>query len=82
MKIKPIIDIKKISELTRHNPNTKGTHLLISEGKITEEKKDYSNIVLVSLMYERGFLKNTIKETVDCANEYVDSYENDNVMGL
>ncbi len=82
MKIKPIVDAENISELTRYNPNTRGTHLFVSEGAIRDEKTDYANVVLVSLMYSRGFLKDSIGETIDAASEYVSDYEKDNVMGL
>lgn len=82
MKIKPVLDVEKISEEARYNPNTRGTHLFMGSGEISESKKDYSNLVLVSLMYERGFLKESIEETASFASEMVSSYENDNVMGL
>ena len=82
MKIKPVIDMQKISELVRYNPNTTGTHLFIDDGVLSEDKKDYANVVIVSLMHDRGFLKDTMDETVQVANEVVSSHENPNTMGL
>ena len=82
MKIKPVIDVERISELTRYNSNTTGTHLFIDNGELSEAKKDYANLVLVSLMYDRGFLKDDIKGTIQGATEVVNSHENGNTMGL
>ena len=82
MKIKPITDIEKVSDQVRNNPNTKGTHLFIDNGEPNEEKQDYANVVLISLMYERGFLKDTIDETITAASEFTEGYESNNVMGL
>ena len=82
MKIKPVIDMESVSEIARNNPNTRGTHLFIDNGQITEEKKDYANLALVSLMYNRGFLKDAIEETESAASEFVDHYESGNTLGL
>ena len=82
MKIKSTIDTKKISFEARYNPNTRGTHLFIEDGKPNEEKKDYANIALVSLMYERGFLKGSFEETEASAREVVESHENRGSRGL
>jgi hypothetical protein len=81
MKIRPNINEEKIDELVRYNPNTKGTHIMIFDGESKQIKRDYSDLVLLSLMYKKGFLKPTIEETIRDSNDFVESYE-DNVMGL
>lgn len=82
MKIKSIINEDDVCNLSRYNPNTKGTHLFISEGTETEEKRDYSNIALLTLMYKRGFFNSDFKEMVTSSEEMVREYEEKDVMGL
>ena len=82
MKIRPNINERNTCNMVRYNPNTKGTSLLILDGVEKEEKKDYSNIVLLSLMHERGFLKRTFEETVNAAESYTEEYKRNDVMGL
>ena len=59
MKIKSIINEDDVCNLARYNPNTKGTHLFISEGTEIEEKRDYSNIANV---YRPGHADYTYEE--------------------
>ena len=80
MKIKPIKE-ENIVELVRYNPNTRGTHIFITEGMESEKKRDYSNLVLLSLMYKSGYLKPNLEDVINDSRDYVESYES-NVKGL
>ncbi len=82
MKIKPIINEKDICNTARYNQNTKGTHLFITDGEISEKKQDYSNIVILSLMYKRGFLNSSIDQMESDATTLVDSYEERSIKEL
>jgi hypothetical protein len=82
MKIKPIINEEKTIDLVRYNPNTKGTHLFILDGEDNNKKRDYANIVLTSLMFERGFLKESLEDTINKSKELIADYEQEDIMGL
>ena len=82
MKIKPINSEEKTLDSVRHNPNTKGTHLFILDEEEKPDKENYSNIVLASLMFERGFFKKTLEETVKQSKELISDYEQEDYMGL
>ncbi len=81
MKIKPIINEEDICNTVRYNSNTKGTHLFITDGEITEQKQDYADLVIFTLMYKRGFLNNSMEQMESDANTLVSSYE-ETVKGL
>ena len=82
MKIKSIINEEDIVDIARYNPDTKGTHLLISEGKETEAKRFYSNAALLTMMDRRGFGNNDFKVMIASSEEFVKEYEESDVMGL
>lgn len=82
MKIKPITSEEDVYNIARYNSNTKGTHLFILDGEITEEKQNYANIVIFTLMYKRGFLNSSIDQMESNAMELVSSYEEKSVKGL
>ena len=58
MKVREVLS--KENSLTynsvRHNSNITGTHLLCTEGKPNEEKIDYGNLMLFSLMGISGYI--------------------------
>ena len=82
MKIKTIINEEDIYEIARYNPKTIGTHILIAEGEENSKKRDYSNIVLLTLLYKRGFFKKDYDQMISDSNAFVSEYEKDEVMGL
>ena len=51
MKIKPVINDKSIYNLVRYNENILTHHNGIKHGLCNSEKKDYSVMVLLSLIY-------------------------------
>ena len=90
MKIKPI-QSTGIYEQSRFNDSVIGTHVIISKGKINQEKKDYAILSLYSLMYECGFLNpftsdykssELINKLSVSSEELVDEYSSNGMRGI
>ena len=77
MKIKPLENNKLQSyNDARFNENTQGLCNSIKNGNKNTEKSDYSALVLVSIMYEKGYLKHElVKESFNDAASFVEEYE-------
>lgn len=82
MKIKTIINEEDVYEIARYNPKTVGRHILIAEGEDNSKKRDYSNIVLLTLLYKRGYYNKDYNQMISDVNMFVSEYEKDKVMGL
>ncbi len=62
MKIKPIIKEESVYDIVRYNPNVTGVHLNIRHGSCSKDKKDYANLVLLSLMNLSGLTQEARSE--------------------
>ena len=51
MKIKPIIKEENIYDIVRYNPNINNNNITMKKGIMTKDKKEYSTMVLLSLIY-------------------------------
>ena len=77
MKIKPlkVYAEESINDI-RYNENTVGICASVRAGKTSVDKKDYSALVLMSIMHKKNILKNELmKESFDEANKIIKSYE-------
>ena len=90
MKIKPI-KASGIYEQSRFNDMVFGTHVVVTRGHISEEKKDFAMLSLYSLMYECGFLspftgeyknKELIEKLSSASEKLVEEYSSNGKMGL
>lgn len=60
----------------RNNKNILAKPDRIVSAVASSNKKDYSSVAILSLMYESGFVnKDNIKESFEKAQEFVKSYE-------
>ena len=62
MKIKPIIKEESIYNIVRYNSNIGKNHISIRHGSSNMDKKEYSNLVLLSLMNLSGLTDKARKE--------------------
>ena len=74
MKIKPMKDSDYILNITRYSNLIDKTHLLIKNGIVDEDKKEYGNIVLLSLMNICGF-KCDEEESNEIINKKIDDID-------
>ena len=81
MKIKPMKSTSESGiEEVRFNENTTGVCANIKQGDHSQEKRDYSSIVLISIMHEKNILKNELlKESFEEATKIINSYEGNKV---
>ena len=78
MKIKPISNDSNIKE-TIYNKNILKKYTTIKSGSFNPEKRDYSSIALLSLMFDSGFVKPEKFDTsFDDANKFINEYEGKN----
>lgn len=82
MKIKPINMFTDSSfDDVRYNENTSGICANIKSGNNNIEKRDYSAIMLISLMNKKGILKNElVKESFDEVIKIINSYERNTTL--
>ena len=67
---------KRTLDCARYNENTVGICTSINKGTISNEKRDYSVISLISMMHENGILKNElVKESFEEAEKITKLYE-------
>ena len=81
MKIKSLNKKNKLTLYTRYNTDVVGTHLLVSHKEHNQDKEDYGNLVLFTLMCDNissldSKLKSNelVKELINKANEIVEEY--------
>ena len=77
MKIRPLKSYfdESINDI-RYNENTIGICASTKSGKVSVDKKDYSALILMSIMHKKNILKNELmKESFDEVNKIIKSYE-------